>query len=247
MNNSKYLLVHDPGKKQDPGALQVYRQTFVMMNENKLLNDPQKVVAMDDLVMQYQFTDKRYSFVADFLRDLTLRQGIKENFLLVFDTTGVGEGLKDALFERGVTRVLPIYYLGDQSTQVRYVYRDQQDRRFKSETATASSFAVLDQINVPKPIMVECAKRAMEWQEVRIVPNLPFVKDFERQMEEFTGTMTKKGYRQYNNSSDDVHDEWVNCFMMRSWVRQKWQSKTTAEELELTHGKQETADILGDY
>ena len=58
--------------------------------------------------------------------------------------------------------------------------------------------------------------------------------EFKTQMTEFTGKMSAKGYVSYNNSSDDIHDEWVNCLMMRSWYRRFY-----AERIQSANGDRE--------
>lgn len=242
----KYLITLDPGKKQDPAALQVWRLTPVMHHADPLLAVPKHIMYKDDLVMQYELQDKRYTELARFAHDLMTREGVKYNAVIAFDCTGVGEAVKDMLYEKGIRDMIPILYTS--SGKVRYIYKDSanQDPRFSSGGKQSPMLKRLDQVNVPKAVMVECAKIAMEKQEIRLVPGVPYLSRFRLQMEEFRGKMSDKGYESFNNSSDEIHDEWVNCFMMRSWVRQKFQKAITKEEGQLMNGRQEIADILGD-
>lgn len=214
MEIKRYLIAMDPGKKQDPATIQVYKAMPTLINPDPLLAEPGRIIIHDDLVMQYSIQEKRYTDLVAFLYDLMNRRSLKDNSVLVFDATGVGEAVKDMLHDRHVRSMVPIVYTS--GGRVTPVYQDGGDRRFGSQ---AMALKILEEIHVPKNDMVDAARIAMEQHQVRVVPGVPGTEDFHTQLREFTGRMTSKGYMTYNNSSDDVHDDKVNCFMMRCWYR----------------------------
>lgn len=214
----KYLIVGDPGRSQDPFAIQIYRANPVLFTGALQLGTTDRVIVKDDLVMQYRIMNKRYRDVCKFIRDLMDREDMKDQTMLVFDCTGIGQAVKEQFQEWGVKSMLPISYTN--GTRVNYVYLDTQDQRFNTgKGAKGLNFKVIDQINVPKADIVDAARIALEQHQVRLNRNLPYVDDFDLQMRSFTGKMNANGYTSYNNSEDDIHDDFVNCFMMRSWYR----------------------------
>lgn len=235
----KYLITMDPGKKQDPAAVQVYRSTPVLQYAEPLLAQPQKVIVKDDLIMQYSLSDKRYTYLGRFISDLMQRKQLVSQTVLVFDATGVGEAVKDILYDQGIQSMLPIVYTA--GGKVTYAYRDTQDKRFVGAKAAYLDYKQIDEIHVPKSDMVDAAIRAMEQEQVRLAEGLPYGDQFRLQLTEFTGKMNAKGYTSYNNSSEEIHDEWVNCFMMRSWYRYFFREEIVKAERPYT-----TPDTIAD-
>ena len=236
----KYLIVGDPGQSQDPFAIQVYRALPVLIPGAYQLGTHDRVIVKDDLVMQYRIMNKRYRDVCKFIRDLMEREDMRDNSMFVFDCTGIGRAVKEQFQDWGVTSILPIYYTAGSRTS--YVYLDLVDERFNASQGHSSlNFKVIDQINVPKSDMVDAARIAMEQHQVRVTPNLPYLNDFDLQMRSFTGKMNPNGYTSYNNSDDEIHDDFVNCFMMRSWYRANFREKII--DIENGDRSEEIADI----
>ena len=225
----KYLIVGDPGQSQDPFSLQIYRANPVLVNGTPQLETSDRVLVKDDLVMQYRIMNKRYQEVCRFIRDLMDREDMKDQTMFVFDCTGIGRAVKDQFQEWGVKTMVPISYTNGFKTN--YVYRDLQDERFSTTKGYRSlDFKVLDQINVPKSDLVEAARIALEQHQVRVNRNVPYVSDFDLQMRSFTGKMNANGYTSFNNSDDEIHDDFVNCFMMRSWYRSNFREQIISIE-----------------
>lgn len=224
----KYLLAVDPGQKQDPAAIQLYMQEMELVHGVELLDQPDRVLLSDLLIYQWRIQDRRYTDLARFVVDIMDRQDLKEQTVLVLDATGVGTGVKDMLYSMGVKDMIPIVYTA--GGKVSYVYRDTQDKRFKAGQHQALDFHVLDEIHVPKSDLVDEAVIALEQRRVKIPRGVPYKDDFERQMVEFTGKMNARGYMSYNNSDDEIHDDFVNCLMMRSWVRRQYKQARDLQE-----------------
>ena len=240
----KYLIVGDPGQSQDPFAIQIYRANPVLFNGALQLDTKDRVIVKDDLVMQYRIMNKRYSEVCKFIRDLMDREDMKDQTMFVFDCTGIGRAVKEQFQEWGVTSMLPIFYTAGAKTN--YVYLDTQDKRFNtSKGYSALDFKVIDQVNVPKADMVDAARIAMEQHQVRISRNVPYVNDFDLQLRSFTGKMNPNGYTSFNNSDDEIHDDFVNCFMMRSWYRSNFREQIIS--LERNADKREEIADYGIY
>lgn len=235
----KYLLALDPGQKQDPAAVQLYMMEPELIFGEKLLDQSDVVILNDLLIYQWSIQDRRYTKLASFIVDILNRREMKNQTLLVLDATGVGTGVKDILFDKGVTDMIPLVYTN--GGKVNYVYRDMQDKRFKTPTNGSLDFAVLDEIHVPKADLVDEAVIALEQHRLKIPAGIPYRDEFQRQLMEFTGKMNKKGYVSYNNSDDDIHDDFVNCFMMRSWIRRQW--KKSIDKTEQIWQKQEFANL----
>lgn len=235
----KYLLALDPGQKQDPAALQLYMSEPDLEFGDKLLDQPDRVLMNDILMYQWSLQDKRYTKLASFVVDIMDRRDLKNQTLLVLDATGVGTGVKDILFDKGVSDMIPIVYTN--GGKVNYVYRDIADRRFKQPSGCSLDFAVIDEIHVPKADLVDEAVIALEQHRLKIPRQVPYRDEFQRQLMEFTGRMNKRGYVSYNNSDDDIHDDFVNCYMMRSWVRRQW--KRAIDKVETVWHRNELADF----
>ncbi len=227
LSMKRYLIVLDPGQKQDPAAIQVYKAVPEVVHPDPLIGREGKIIYRDDLVMQYKLSDKRYTYLADFIVALMERPSLSSESLLVFDATGVGAAVKDLFHAAGVKSMIPIVYTA--GGKLSYVYRDSSDKRFKMK-GDVFEMKVLDELHVPKSDLVDAAKAELERHAVRIVPKLPYAEDFERQMIEFRGKMNDKGYRSYNNSKDEIHDDFVNCFMMRSFIRRFYRAEIYREE-----------------
>lgn len=224
----RYLIALDPGQKQDPAAIQIYKTVPEVVHPDELVNREAKVIYRDDLVMQYRLSDKRYTYLADFVIRLMERKSLSSESVLVFDATGVGAAVKDMLHDKGVKSMIPIVYTS--GGKVTYVYRDSNDKRFKMPGNSIWEMKALDELHVPKADMVDAARLEMERKAIRIVKGVPYRDEFKNQMQEFSGKMNQKGYTSYNNSKDEIHDDWVNCFMMRSFVRRFFRSEEYRKE-----------------
>lgn len=236
----QYVIAFDPGKVNDPAAVQVYRAVPVFIPEDNVFNRARTLIK-DDLVMQYQVQEQRHTDTARFIANLMRRKDLVDASVLVFDATGVGQAVKDILVDEGVRDMVPIVYTSGGSVTMKYM-DSAMDRRF-AMPGQAISFKILDEVHVPKNDMVDAARLALECEEIRIAKGLPFLDGFRNQMVNFTGKMNKKGYTSYNNSSDDIHDEWVNCLMMRSWYRHRFRKAIDAQQGTYDKGE-EIADIL---
>lgn len=240
----QYVITFDPGKVNDPAAVQVYRAVHALMPADNVFSPTGRVLIKDDLVMQYQVQEQRHTETARFVANLMRREALVDNAILVFDATGVGQAVKDILHDEGIRDMLPIVYTAGGSVTMKYADAT-QDRRF-AMGGQSNQFVmkILEEVHVPKNDMVDAARLALECGEIRIAADLPYAKEFKVQMVNFTGKMNKKGYTSYNNASDDIHDEWVNCMMMRSWYRHRF--RKTLDRLQGAYDKkEEIADILG--
>ena len=218
-----YLIALDPGKSPDPAAIQVYKTIPSLVHPDPLIAEEGKVIYRDDIVMQYKLSDRRYTELVEFVVNLMSRKSLSNQCVLVFDATGVGKAVKDMFWDRGIRDMIPIVYTA--GGKASYVYRDESDKRFQPSTGrSAFTVKTLDEIRVPKPDLVDAAKLELERHGVRVAKGVPYREEFERQMIEFRGKMNAKGYVSYNNSKDEIHDEWPNCFMMRSYIRNRFRA-----------------------
>ncbi len=240
----QYCVAFDVGKLKDPSAIQIWKNNLVYVPETN--STPARQLWKDDLVMQIRIMDKRHTYTAHLIADLLRRENLAANSVLVFDSTGVGEALKDILWDKeGIRNMIPIKYTAGGREKV--VYRTEgEDQRFALSQGDKlqNQMKYLECINVPKNMMVEEAQRSMELGEIRIAPGIPYREEFRIQMQSFTGRMNKKGYTSFNNEADSIHDDWVNCFMMRSWYRSRFRKLITGESHEYQKSD-EIADILG--
>ena len=149
LSMKRYLIAMDPGQKQDPAAIQVYKAIPELVHPDPLINRDAKVIYRDVIVMQYKLSDKRYTYLADFVIGLMSRKSLSSESVLVFDATGVGAAVKDMLHERGVKDMIPIVYTAGGKES--YVYRDSKDKRFQlSGSESRFQIQALDEIRVPK-------------------------------------------------------------------------------------------------
>lgn len=242
----RYLITLDPGQKQDPAAIQVYKAVPELVHPDPLIAEAGKIIYRDDLVMQYKLSDKRYTALADFVVGLMSRKSLSSESVLVFDATGVGAAVKDLFHAQGVKDMIPIVYTA--GGKVSFVYRDQNDRRFR-QGQNGMQMQVLDEIHVPKSDLVDAAKAELERKAIRPVPGIPYLEEFQTQLLEFKGKMNQKGYVSYNNSKDEIHDDLVNCFMMRCFIRRFFRAEIYREEktYETTRGESVSLrQILGE-
>ena len=228
LSMKRYLIAMDPGQKQDPAAIQIYKASPQIVHPDPLINQEAKIIYRDDLVMQYKLEDKRYTHLVDFLLRQMERPSLSSECVLVFDATGVGTAVKDMLHDRGVKDMIPIVYTA--GGKASYVYRDDQDKRFQMTGQKTFQVRLLDEIRVPKSDLVDAARLELERKAVRFAKGVPYMAEFETEMTEFRGKMNAKGYTSYNNSKDEIHDDWVNCFMMRSYIRRRYRADVYREE-----------------
>lgn len=241
-----YLFSLDLGKQNDPSSLQVWKATIV--EEPGLAGGlGGYAIYKDVLVTQKQYLKVRYTDIVEQVVTMLNHPLFVNMSHLVFDCTGVGQAVKDMFYEANLRTMTPVNYTA--GGNVKYVYKSDTDSRFGS--SWSSQLKTLDQINVPKADLVSAAKASLEMQEIEIPlivngKEIPFLKTFQRQMEEFTGKMGARGYVKYNNSSDDIHDDWVNCFMLRSWWRRNFEAEMTRrKQNDGLHKREEFADIIG--
>lgn len=228
LSMKRYLIALDPGQKQDPAAVQIYKAVPDVIHPDKLIQQEGKIIYRDNLVMQYRYADKRYTYLVEQILNIMQRPSLSSESILVFDATGVGAAVKDMFVAAGVKDMIPIVYTA--GGKVSYVWRDEKDERFRTPNNETFRMRTLDELHVPKADMVDAARLELERQAVKIVKNLPYKDDFEKQLLEFRGKMNQKGYTSYNNSKDEIHDDWVNCFMMRSFIRRFYRSEIYKEE-----------------
>lgn len=240
----KYLIVLDPGQSSDPFAIQIYRAVPIVDYGVAQMGTKDRIMCKDDLIMQYKIQDTRYKVVCKFVVELMNREDMYEQTSLVMDATGIGRAIKEEFQDAGIKSLIPISYTA--GGRVNYQYLDTNDQRFNTSSGGYLNFKRLDQINVPKADMVDAARIALEQHQVRIAPNLPYLSDFKLQMVSFTGKMSPSGYTSFNNSSDDIHDEWVNCLMMRSWFRMNFKGSFSVDSVLDAHGGKRQPDIA-DY
>ena len=237
----RYLIALDPGQKQDPAAVQIYKAVPDVIHPDTLIQKEGKIIYRDNLVMQYRYADKRYTYLVEQILNIMQRPSLSSECLLVFDATGVGAAVKDMFVAAGVKDMIPIVYTA--GGKVTYVWRDEKDDRFKVPSNETFKIRRLDELHVPKSDMVDAARLEMEREAVKLVKDLPYKADFEKQMLEFRGKMNAKGYTSYNNSKDEIHDDWVNCFMMRSFIRRFYRSEIYREEKEYTAYEDSTVGL----
>ena len=236
----KFLITMDPGQRQDPAAVQIYRAEPLYRQGEPLLGQPTIVIVKDDLIAQYSIADKRYTYLTDFVMDLLTIKEMVNQTILGFDCTGVGQAVKDMLYDKGVVDMIPINYTS--GGRVNIVYRDTQDKRFKA--GESLDFHVIDQYNVPKADLVDAARLCLEQGDVRIRKGIAYRDQFENQLMRFRGKMTAKGYTSYNNDTDETHDDFANCFFMRCWIRQRMRETILKTQNRLSTTQDETVDIL---
>lgn len=241
-----YLFALDLGKQNDPCSLQVWRAT--VLKEPSIAYSSRKDIIQyrDVLILQKQYLKIRYTDIVEQIVEMLNHPLFVNQSHLVFDSTGVGQAVKDMFYSLGLYTFTAINYTS--GTKVNYVYREENSR---FSNTWSNSLKILDQVNVPKADLVTAAKASLEMQEVQIPTivngkEIPFIKVFKKQMEEFTGKMGARGYVKYNNSSDDIHDDWVNCFMLRSWWRREFEGKLRREVQNVGEvKKEEFANIIG--
>ena len=148
LSMKRYLIALDPGQKQDPAAIQVYKMTPELIHGNKLINETGKVIYRDNLVFQAKLMDTRYTALAEYVIGIMSRPSLSSEAVLVFDATGVGAAVKDIFLDSGVKDMLPIVYTA--GGKVTYVYRDNQDKRFQTASQIGQrQIKAIDEIHVP--------------------------------------------------------------------------------------------------
>lgn len=235
----QYLVVLDVGKNVDPTSIQIYKELPHIKDGIPLLGVGDSIVIQDALIKQLKFYEMNYVVQCEKVFNLMNKKALKNNALLVIDNTGIGEAFKDILRESWGLDPLCIWSTSGNDVSIKYMKNN--DPRFSMSSRL--DLKQLDKINVPKNDMVEAAKIAMEQKQVVIGEGLEYGDEFFKQLIEFTGKTSSTGYTSYNNSDDEIHDDWVVCFMLRSWVRKYYERLNKEEEIPLTLNQNKVADL----
>lgn len=224
---SQYVVSIDIAKRRDFTAIQIYRDTPELIRGDKAAHAPDRQFHYQDLVYQFKGQDMRYQDLAMHVVRLLSDKKVNNNNDLIVDGTGVGVAVVDIFRERGLN---PIPIVATSGGTARPVYADIGNIFGTGEQL--KGMQTVSEWHVPKVEMVQAGQVAMEQRLVRIAPNVNHLDDFREQLQGFKGRFNEKtNYTRYDAEDDDVHDDFITCYLMAMWWIRTKSENTLAQRL----------------
>lgn len=215
---SQYTVSVDIAKRRDFFAIQVYRDTPELIKGDVNANAPDRIFHYQDLVYQFKAQDMRYQDFATHLVRLLSDKKLQNNNDLIVDGTGVGVAVVDIFRDKGLT---PIPIVATSGGEAHPVFADAGNIFGSGEKLRG--MRTVSEWHIPKTELVQAGQVAMEQHRFRPAPNIRHLDDFRDQLMNFKGKFNEKTqYTKYNAEDDEVHDDFITCFLMAMWwVRNK--------------------------
>lgn len=224
---SQYIVAVDIAKRRDYTAIQIYRDTPELIKGDARANSLDKHFHHQDLVYQFKGQDMRYQDLAMHIVRLLSDKKVQNNNDLIVDGTGVGVAVVDIFRERGLN---PIPIVATAGGSARPIYSDIGN--ILGNGPALKGMKTVSEWHVPKVEMVQAGQVAMEQHLVRIAPNVSHLEDFKEQLMGFKGRFNENtNYTKYDAEDDDVHDDFITCYLMAMWWARTKSENTLAQRL----------------
>ena len=212
---SQYVISIDIAKRRDFTAIQIYRDTPELIRGDRAANAPDRHFHFQDLVYQFKGQDMRYQDLAMHVVRLVSDKKVANNNDLIVDGTGVGVAVVDIFRERGLN---PIPIVATAGGTAKPVYADIGSIFGNGTGEQLKGMHTVSEWHVPKVEMVQAGQVAMEQRLVRIAPNVNHLDDFREQLQGFKGRFNERtNYTRYDAEDDEVHDDFITCYLMAMW------------------------------
>jgi hypothetical protein len=208
----EFILVEDIAKKRDYFALMLFHDNAQIVDGNRILESPDRLLHYYDIKKIEQYQGLGYEEMADRTAVIMNNPHLRMNTDLIVDGTGVGEAAVELMRKRGLYPV-PIIFSGGTEPREHYA-------RIGEVFAGGGMFSgakVLKDISVPKKDLVAAGNVLLQQGRVRVAPGR-WNEDFKRQLTKFKGKVNEDTKnRTYEAETERDHDDLVVCFLMGAW------------------------------
>jgi hypothetical protein len=209
----EYILVSDIGKKRDSFALMLFHDNAQIVEGNKTLGTPDRVIHFYNIELIEKHQGLGYEGQADRIASVMKHPELIMNTDLLIDGTGVGDAVVELVRKRGLLPI-PIIFSGGNSP---IEHHAEFGNIFKDSGAKFSGIQVIDNITVPKKDLVNAGSVIMGQGRIRVAPQR-WKEDFEKQLVNFKGKVNERTKKtKYEAETEQVHDDLVVVFLMGSW------------------------------
>lgn len=217
----EWIVTVDLGKLNDPTVVTAWRYVVKAVEGDAVLNRPDKVETSLMLCRADEYLHMSYVDVRAAIKALCSSRPIAGNHRLLVDSTGVGEAVVDDLRKLDRLDVTAIKFTGGDGW---HPVTGDKDTRFRR--SRLSSINMVPSYYVGKASMVTSMTSLLQQRKMLVARTLCaderrnrlLHEAIERQLKAFTGKVNDAGGKvKYENLTDDIHDDFVVCFLMTAW------------------------------
>lgn len=217
----EWIVTVDLGKRNDPTVVTAWRYVVRAVEGDAVLNRPDKVETSLMLCRADEYLHMDYVDVRARIRELVNSRPIAGNNRLLVDSTGVGEAVVDDMRRLDKLDVVAIKFTGGDGW---HPVAGDKDTRFRRSRLSSVSYYPC--YLVGKGSMVTSTISLLQQRKMVVSGTLSadagrnrmMHEAIERQLKAFTGKVNEAGGKvKYENLTDDIHDDFVVCFLMTAW------------------------------
>jgi hypothetical protein len=219
---NRYAIACDVGRKRDRYTEMVFEDCPRAVDGVPALGSPARVVHTYGIVWLKSLINPTYDDMIDSAATLAERPELVRNADLLVDGNGVGDAVVEGLRKR---KLFPVPIIATGGVKVNEEFDDPFGSTFGSTEERTQAIRSLKQLNVPKSHLVTAGIVLLEQRRVGLTDGLPEgeLKSFVEQLEAFREERNKRTRRvTWNAADDEVHDDFVSCFLMLAW----WTART---------------------
>jgi hypothetical protein len=209
----EFILVADIAKKRDYFALMLFHDNAQIIDGNKTLETPDRLIHYYDIQTIEQYQGLGYEEMAERIETIMRNPLLRMNADLIVDGTGIGEAAVELMRKRGLSPIPIIFSGGDAPKEHYYSFGEV----FSTSPGKMAGAKILKEISVPKKDLVAAGSVIIQQGRVRAAPGR-WNEDFKRQLAKFKGKVNENtGNRKYEAETEADHDDLVVCFLMGAW------------------------------
>lgn len=202
----------DIAKKRDYFALMLFHDNARIVDGNKILESPDRIIHYYDIKTIEQYQGFGYEEMAERVYTIMDNPLLRMNTDLIVDGTGIGDAAVELMRKRGLYPV-PIIFSGGSAPKEHYAGMGEV---FNTSGKLAGA-RTLKEISVPKKDLVAAGSVMIQQGRIRVAPG-KWNEEFKRQLSKFKGKVNENtGRKTYEAETEQDHDDLVVCFLMGAW------------------------------
>lgn len=210
----EFIIAGDIGRKRDNFALLILKDVPRIIDGNRALQNPDRIVHHYEIVHGEQAKGLRYEQMVDRFVTLAGHRELTHNYDLLVDGSGVGDPVVEMIRKRGLYPVPIIFTGGDQVHEI----RNEIGNVFGNRVGTLAPLQTIQEIRVPKADMKDAGALLLQQDRIHCAQGLPIETELEKQLMGFKGKVNEKtGRAKYEAEAEDIHDDLVVCYLMFAW------------------------------